>query len=216
MRGDDASKGSLFSYIDLEKRVREDHPLRVIREIANAALRSLSRDFDALYSPFGRESIPPERLLWALLLQAFYSIRSERQLVERIDSDLLFRWFVGLGIEDPVWDATTFTKNRDRLLDGEVAAKFLAAVLAHHQIRGLLSSEHFSVDGTLLEAWASPKSFRPKDCSGDPPEPDRNGWRSFRGEKRKNDTHASTTDPDARLFRKGPGKDARLFFMATR
>lgn len=217
MRGDDANKGSLFSYVDLEQRVRGDHPLRTIREIANAALKLLSRDFAALYSPIGRESIPPERLLRALLLQAFYSIRSERQLVERIDTDLLFRWFVGLGIEDPVWSATTFTKNRDRLLDGEIASKFLAAVLADKKVRGLLSDEHFSVDGTLLEAWASPKSFRPKDGSGDPPGPGarlgRNSERSFRGEKRKNDTHASTTDPDARLFRKGPGKEARLCFM---
>jgi len=213
MRGDDANKGSLFSYIDLEKRVSGDHPLRVIRQIANAALKSLSRDFDALYSPIGRESIPPERLLRALLLQAFYSVRSERQLVERIDYDLLFRWFVGLGIEDPMWDATTFTKNRDRLLDGEVAGKFLAAVLAHDQVKGLLSSEHFSVDGTLLEAWASPKSFRPKDGSGTPPGAGRNGERDFHGERRKNDTHASTTDADARLFRKGPGKEARLCFM---
>ena len=213
MRGDDANKGSLFSYIDLEKRISADHPLRVIREIANAALKSLSRDFDALYSPIGRESIPPERLLRALLLQAFCSIRSERQLVERIDTDLLFRWFVGLGIEDPVWDATTFTKNRDRLLDGAVASKFLAAVLSHDKVKGLLSSEHFSVDGTLLEAWASPKSFRPKDGSDKPPGPGRNGERDFHGEKRKNDTHASTTDPDARLFRKGPGKEARLVFM---
>jgi transposase len=213
MRGDDASKGSLFSYIDLEKRVRADHPLRVIREIANGALRSLSSDFNALYSPIGRESIPPERLLRALLLQAFYSIRSERQLVERIDTDLLFRWFVGLGIEDLVWDATSFTKNRDRLLDGEIASRFLAAVLAHDRVKGLLSHEHFSVDGTLLEAWASPKSFRPKDGSGEPPGPGRNGERNFRREKRKNDTHASTTDPDARLFKKGPGKEARLVFM---
>jgi transposase len=213
MRGDDTSKGSLFSYIDLEKRVSGDHPLRVIREIANAALKALSGDFDALYSPIGRESIPPERLLRALLLQAFYSIRSERQLVERIDYDLLFRWFVGLGIEDPVWDATTFTKNRDRLLDGEVAAKFLAALLSHGKVKGLLSSDHFSVDGTLLEAWASPKSFRPKDGSGTPPGAGRNGARDFHGERRKNDTHASTTDPDARLFRKGPGKEARLCFM---
>jgi len=148
-----------------------------------------------------------------LLLQAFYSVRSERQLVERIDYDLLFRWFVGLGIEDPMWDATTFTKNRDRLLDGEVAGKFLAAVLAHDQVKGLLSSEHFSVDGTLLEAWASPKSFRPKDGSGTPPGAGRNGERDFHGERRKNDTHASTTDADARLFRKGPGKEARLCFM---
>jgi transposase len=137
MRGDDANSGSMFSYIDLEKRVRADHPLRVIRAIANAALRSLSRDFDALYSPIGRESIPPERLMRALLLQAFYALRSERQLVERIDYDLLFRWFVGLGIDDPVWDPTSFTKNRDRLLDGEVAAKFLAAVLSHDKVRGL-------------------------------------------------------------------------------
>ena len=213
MRGEDANRGSLFSYIDLEKRVSVDHPLRVIREIANAALRRLSRDFDALYSPIGRESIPPERLLRGLLLQAFYSIRSERQLVERIDYDLLFRWFVGLGIEDPVWDATTFTKNRDRLLDGEVAAKFLAALLSHDKVKGLLSSDHFSVDGTLLEAWASPKSFRPKDGSGTPPGAGRNGARDFHGERRKNDTHASTTDADARLFRKGPGKEARLCFM---
>jgi transposase len=213
MRGDDANKGSLFSYIDLEKRISADHPLRTIRGIANAALNALSRDFDALYSPLGRESIPPERLLRALLLQAFYSIRSERQLVERIDTDLLFRWFVGLGIEDPVWDATTFTKNRDRLLDGEIASKFLAAVLANERVRGLLSCEHFSVDGTLLEAWASPKSFRPKDGSGDPPGLGRNGERDFHGEKRRNDTHASTTDPDARLFRKGSGKEARLSFM---
>ena len=213
MRGDDANSGRMFSYIDLEKRVSAAHPLRVIREIANAALKSLSRDFDALYSPIGRESIPPERLLRALLLQAFYSIRSERQLVERIDTDLLFRWFVGLGIEDPVWSATTFTKNRDRLLDGAVASKFLAAVLSHDKVKGLLSSEHFSVDGTLLEAWASPKSFRPRDGSGDPSGPGRNGERDFHGERRKNDTHASTTDPDARLFRKGPGKEARLCFM---
>jgi transposase len=213
MRGDDTSKGSWFSYIDLEKRVSADHPLRVIREIANAALKALSRDFDALYSPIGRESIPPERLLRALLLQAFYSIRSERQLVERIDYDLLFRWFVGLGIEDQVWDATTFTKNRDGLLDGEVAAKFLAALLSHDKVKGLLSCDHFSVDGTLLEAWASPKSFRPKDGSGTPPGAGRNGARDFHGERRKNDTHASTTDGDARLFRKGPGKEARLCFM---
>ena len=174
MRGDDAICGRLFSYIDLEKRIRPDHPLRVIRVIANAALKSLSGEFEKLYSPLGRESIPPKRLMRALLLQAFYSIRSERQLVERIDHDLLFRWFVGLGIEDPVWDATTFTKNRDRLLEGDTAAQFLAAVLAQDKVRALLSSEHFSVDGTLLEAWASLKSFRPKDGSGEPPDPGRN------------------------------------------
>jgi transposase len=185
----------------------------VIRTIANAALNTLSGEFQKLYSPLGRESIPPERLMRALLLQAFYSIRSERQLVERIDHDLLFRWFVGLGIEDPVWDATTFTKNRDRLLEGDVAAQFLAAVLAQDKVKALLSSEHFSVDGRLLEAWASLKSFRPKDGSGDPPGPGRNGERDFHGEPRRNGTHVSTTDPDARLFRKGPGKEARLCFM---
>lgn len=160
MRGSDEVAGSLFSYVSLEKRVRADHPLRVIRAVVNATLAGMSVEFDALYPAFGRGSIPPERLLRASLLQAFYSIRSERQLVERIDFDLLFRWFVGLGIDDPVWDATTFTKNRDRLLAGEIAGKFLATVLAQKPVKAPLSSEHFSVDGTLLEAWASPKSFR--------------------------------------------------------
>jgi len=213
MRGSDQGNGSLFSYVDLEQRVRPNHPLRVIREIANASLRALSAEFDALYSPFGRESIPPERLVRALLLQAFYSIRSERQLVERIEYDLLFRWFVGLGIDEVVWDATTFTKNRDRLLDGDVAAKFLSAVLSQTRVKRLLSSEHFSVDGTLIEAWASPKSFKPKDGSGTPPGPGRNGEQDFHGERRTNDTHASSTDPDARLYRKGRGKEAKLSFM---
>jgi transposase len=213
MRGDDAICGSLFSYVDLERRVRPDHPLRVIREIANAALAALSGQFELLYSPLGRNSIPPERLMRALLLQALYSLRSERQLVERIEYDLLFRWFVGLGIDDPVWDATTFTKNRDRLLEGEVAQQFLAAGLAQPKVKRLLSSEHFSVDGTLLEAWASVKSFRPKDGADDPPGPGRNGERDFHGERRRNDTHASTSDADARLARKGAGKEARLCFM---
>jgi transposase len=213
MRGKDEVRGSLFSYVDLEQRIRPDHPLRAIRAIVNAALADMSAEFDALYPPTGRDSIPPERLLRALLLQAFYSIRSERQLVERIDFDLLFRWFVGLGVDDPVWDATTFTKNRDRLLAGEVAARFLAIVLAQPRVRTLLSTEHFSVDGTLLEAWASTKSFRPKDGSGPSPDAGRNGEQDFRGQKRSNDTHASTTDPDARLFRKGPGKEAKLCFM---
>jgi transposase len=213
MRGDDAICGKLFSYIELEERLRADHPVRVIRAIANAALKSLSGEFQKLYSPLGRESIPPERLMRALLLQAFYSIRSERLLVERIDHDLLFRWFVGLGIEDPVWDATTFTKNRDRLFEADIAAQFLAAVLSQEKVKALLSSEHFSVDGTLLEAWASLKSFQPKDGSGEPPGPGRNGERDFHGEPRRNDTHLSTTDPEARLFRKGLGKEARLCFM---
>jgi transposase len=213
MRGSDGVAGSLFSYVDLEKRVRADHPLRVIRGIVNATLSDLSGEFDELYSPFGRESIPPERLLRALLLQAFYSIRSERQLVERIEFDLLFRWFVGLGVDDPVWDATTFTKNRDRLLAGDVAMKFLAAVLAQPKVKALLSTEHFSVDGTLLEAWASMKSFRPKDGSGPPPDAGRNGEQDFHGQRRSNETHASTTDPDARLYRKGRGKESKLSFM---
>ena len=213
MRGSDAVSGKLFSYVGLEKRVPADHPLRVIREIVNATLVAMSAEFDALYSPFGRESIPPERLLRALLLQAFYTIRSERQLVERIDFDLLFRWFVGLGMDDPVWDATTFTKNRDRLLAGEIATRFLAVVLAQPKVKALLSEEHFSVDGTLLEAWASTESFRPKDGSGLPPDPGRNGEQDFHGQKRSNETHASTTDPDARLYRKGQGKEAKLCFM---
>jgi transposase len=213
MRGSDAVAGSLFSYVDLEKRVRADHPLRVIRGIVNATLVELSGAFDALYSPFGRESIPPERLLRALLLQAFYSIRSERQLVERIEFDLLFRWFVGLGVDDPVWDATSFTKNRDRLLEGDVALKFLSTMLAQPKVKALLSTEHFSVDGTLLEAWASTKSFQPKDGSGPTPDGGRNGEQDFHGQKRSNDTHASTTDPDARLYRKGRGKEAKLSFM---
>ena len=213
MRGNDAVSGKLFSYVNLEKRVPADHPLRVIRDIVNATLSAMSAEFDALYSPFGRESIPPERLLRALLLQAFYTIRSERQLVERIDFDLLFRWFVGLGMDDPVWDATTFTKNRDRLLAGEIATRFLAVVLAQPKVKALLSDEHFSVDGTLLEAWASTKSFRPKDGSAPPPDPGRNGEQDFHGQKRSNETHASTTDPDARLYRKGQGKEAKLCFM---
>ena len=213
MRGKDEVRGSLFSYVDLEQRVRPDHPLRTIRTVVNSALGAMSAEFDVLYPPTGRDSIPPERLLRALLLQAFYSIRSERQLVERIDFDLLFRWFVGPGVDDPVWDATTFTKNRDRLLAGEVASRFLATVLAQPKVRVLLSTEHFSVDGTLLEAWASTKSFRPKDGSGPPPDAGRNGEQDFRGQNRSNDTHASTTDPDARLYRKGPGKEAKLCFM---
>jgi len=206
MRGSDLVSGSLFSYVDVEKRVRADHPLRLIRGIVNATLVGMSAEFDALSSPFGRESIPPERLLRALLLQAFYTIRSERQLVERIEFDLLFRWFVGLGVDDPVWDATTFTKNRDRLLAGEVATSFLAALLAQPKVKALLSTEHFSVDGTLLEAWASTKSFRPKDGSGPPPDRGRNGEQDFHGQKRTKTrtsrppipTHGSTARGAAR------------------
>ncbi len=215
MRGSDQKSGSLFSYVDLEARVRKDHPLRAIRTIVNAALETLSPDFQALCSVTGRPSIPPERLLRALLLQAFYGLRSERQILERLEFDLLFRWFVGLGIDDPAWDQTTFSKNRDRLLDGDIAAKLLAAVLADPKVKRLLSSEHFSVDGTLIEAWASMKSFRPKDGSGEPPAEGggRNAERDFHGETRTNDSHESASDPDARLFRKGDGKEAKLCFM---
>ncbi len=163
MRGSDQRSGELFSYVDLEKRVRPDHPLRAIRALTDSALAALSRDFAVLYSGLGRPSIAPEMLLRAMLLQAFYSVRSERQLMERLEFDLLFRWFVGLGIDDPVWDHSVFSKNRDRLLDGEIAAKLLTAVLAQPRVKRLLSSEHFSVDGTLIEAWASMKSFRPKE-----------------------------------------------------
>jgi len=216
MRGEDQRSEGIFSYVRLEQRVPADHPLRAIRDLVDAALKELSRDFGRLYARDGRPSIAPERLLRALLLQAFYTVRSERQLMEQLDYNLLFRWFVGLSIDDPVWDATVFCKNRDRLLDGDIAAKFFAAVLNLPQVRKLLSSEHFSVDGTLIEAWASMKSFVPKDGGDAPPSGNgggRNAERDFRGEKRKNDTHCSTTDPDARLFRKGAGKEAKLCHM---
>jgi transposase len=212
MRGSDKRPGELFSYVDLEQRVRSDHPLRAIRALTDTALEALSGDFAALYSGLGRPSIAPEMLLRAMLLQAFYSVRSERQLMERLEFDMLFRWFVGLGMDDLVWDHSTFSKNRDRLLEGEIAARFLAAVLAQPRIKRLLSSEHFSVDGTLIEAWASMKSFKPKQ----PPaggSGGRNAPADFRGEKRSNQTHGSTTDPDARLYRKGPGMEAKLCFI---
>jgi transposase len=215
MRGSDQRSGELFSYVDLEQRVRRDHPLRAIRELANAALCDLSGDFAALYSGTGRPSIAPEMLLRAMLLQAFYSVRSERQLMERLEYDLLFRWFVGLGVDDPVWDHSSFSKNRDRLLDGELAARFLSAVLAQPRVKRLLSSEHFSVDGTLIEAWASLKSFKPKDPGEDADAEGggRNAPADFKGEKRSNATHRSTTDPDAMLYRKGPGMEAKLCFI---
>src|SRR5271167_3055970 len=223
MRGSDKRSGELFSYVNLEDRVRRDHPLRAIREMANAALADLSGEFAALYSGTGRPSIAPEMLLRAMLLQAFYSVRSECQLMERLEFDLLFRWFVGLGVDDPAWDHSTFSKNRDRLLDGEIAAKFLAAVLAQPKVKRLLSTDHFSVDGTLIEAWASMKSFKPKATDGDdppaPPPPSqpssggRNAEVDFKGQKRSNETHQSTTDPEARLYRKGPGMEARLCFI---
>jgi len=181
----------------------------------NETLAALVSDFSALYSPIGRPSIPPEKLLRAMLLQAFYSIRSERQLMERLEFDLLFRWFVGLGIDDAAWDHSVFSKNRDRLLEGDIAAKFLSAVLAQPRVKRLLSTDHFSVDGTLIEAWASMKSFKPTDGPNEPPADGggRNQETDFHGQRRSNETHASTTDPEARLYRKGPGKEAKLCFM---
>ena len=214
MRGADDRTGELFSYVDLEARVRADHPLRAVRTVVNEALIGLEREFAPLYAPLGRPSIAPEKLLRAMLLQAFYSIRSERLLMERLQYDLLFRWFVGIGIDAAAWDHSVFSKNRDRLLEGDIAAKFLAAVLAQPRVKKLLSTEHFSVDGTLIEAWASMKSFKPKDGSDEPPAGGgRNAEADFHGKKRCNATHASTTDPDARLYRKGKGKEAKLCFI---
>jgi transposase len=244
MRGTDEVTGSLFSYVDLEERVPAHHPLRKVRRIVNDALASLDAEFDRLYSAEGRPSIAPERLLRASLLQILFSVRSERQLMEQMQYNLLFRWFVGLGIDDPVWVPTVFTKNRDRLLTTDMSRKFLAAILAHREVAPLLSDEHFSVDGTLVKAWASMKSFQPKDEGmppdedsgpGDPPadraadasdQPraetapmtrparrDRNAEVDFRGERRSNATHASTTDPEARLYKKSPGAGAILCFM---
>jgi transposase len=202
----------MFSYVSLEERVPADHPLRAIRRITDRALERLSPRFGALYVHFGRPSIPPERLLRALLLQALYTIRSERQLMEQLDYNLLFRWFVGLGMDDAVWAPTTFTKNRDRLLDGDIAAAFFEAVLIHAESKRLLSDEHFTVDGTLLEAWASHKSFRPRD--EEPPSPGGgNPTVNFHGQRRTNDTHQSTTDPDARLYKKARGREARLGYL---
>jgi transposase len=186
----------LFSHVDIEPRIARDHPLRLIRDLVNDALGRLDAAFGELYAHEGRPSIPPERLLRASLLQLLYSIRSERQLMERLDFDLLFRWFAGLGIDDPVCDASVFSKYRERLFNTEIAQGFLAALLAAPEVRRLLSRDHFTVDGTLLKAWASMKSFRPKDGGGRPPDGGRNGERD---EKRSNKTHASITDPDARL-----------------
>lgn len=245
MRGSDVRNGVLFSYVDLEDRVPATRPLRKILQIVTAALLALDAEFGKLYAADGRPSIAPERLLRAILIQILFSIRSERQLMEQLQYNLLFRWFVGLGIDDPVWVATVFTKNRDRLLNTDIARKFLAAILAHKDVAPLLSDEHFSVDGTLIEAWASLKSFQPNTQAGgaEPPADGgvsrggqaaageaqslsaapveaqaaapagRNAEVNFHGAKRSNKTHASVTDPDARLFRKGEGKEARLCYM---
>jgi len=213
MRGDDRQQGDMYSYISPEARVPHDHPLRAIRGLVDEVLRELSSRFAGLYARVGRPSIPPEQLLRAQLLQILYTIRSERQLMEQLDYNLLFRWFVGLNLDDPVWDPTVCTKNRQRLLEGEVATAFLERVVALAQQRGLLSGEHFTVDGTLIEAWASLKSFKRKD--GKPPAPDDPGNPTvdFHGERRSHVTHTSTTDPDARLVRKGVGQEAKLGYQ---
>jgi transposase len=216
MRGTDGRSGELFSYVDLEKRVPGKHPLRLVRKVVNDVLAALDGEFAKAYAQGGRPSIPPERLLRALLLQAFYTIRSERQLIEQLDYNLLYRWFVGLGVDDPVWVPTVFTKNRDRLLEADVARKFLAELIDHEELRGLLSDEHFSVDGTQIAAWASMKSYKAKDGSSDPPAPGRNGERDFHGEKRSNASHVSATDPEAQLYKKGPGKGSQAQLHRTR
>jgi len=212
MRGDDPRQGAAWSYLSPEARVPKDHPLRPIRTMVERALVELDPVFRKMYSPIGRPSIPPEQLLRALVLQLLYSVRSERLLMEQLDADMRFRWFVGLNADDPVWDVTVFTKNRERLLKGDVAARFFTAVLRQARAAGLLSDEHFSVDGTLIEAWASQASFKPKDApKGEGPTP--GGVADFKGQRRSNDTHESTTDPDARLYRKGNAQEARLCYQ---
>ncbi len=216
MRGADQQQNHIFSYLSPEMRVRKDHPLRVIRAMVDEVLAQLSRRFDTMYASVGRPSIPPEKLLRAQLLQMLYSIRSERLLMEEMDYNLLFRWFVGLNADDEVWDATTFTKNRDRLLAAEVAKEFLAQVVAQARAKGLTSDEHFTVDGTLLEAWASAKSFQPKQEKSGPPSDDPgNPTVNFRGERRSNETHESKTDPEALLARKSGGKESKLSYSGN-
>lgn len=205
MRGDDQPPDAMFSYVSPEQRVPRDHPLRPVRQLVDEILREMSREFDKLYASVGRPSIPPERLLRAQLLQIFYSIRSERLLMEQLDYNILFRWFVGLAMDEPIWDATVFTKNRDRLLNQDLARSFLRRVV--ERAERFMSDEHFTVDGTLIEAWASHKSFQRKDGP-----PDGEG-RDFHGEARKNDTHASKTDPDAKLYRRSNGREARLAYL---
>jgi transposase len=214
MRGDAIEPDMMFSYISAAQRVPKDHPLRAIRTMVDAVLVELSPSFEKLYSHTGRPSIPPERLLRALLVQVLYSIRSERMLMEQLDYNLLFRWFVGLTMDDQVWNPTVFTKNRDRLLRGEIAQLFFDQVLAQARDRDLTSDEHFTVDGTLVEAWAGLKSFKKKDGSDqEPPDDPGNATVNFHGQKRKNDTHQSTTDPESRLYTKGSGQEAKLNFM---
>jgi len=216
MRGIDHQQGHVFSYLSPEERVRKDHPLRAVRAMTDEILREMSSVFDSMYARGGRPSIAPEKLLRAQLLQMLYSVRSERLLMEEIDYSVLFRWFVGLNLDEEVWDATTFTKNRDRLLEADVAKEFLGRVVERARSAGLTSDEHFTVDGTLLEAWASLKSFQPKDSNKNPPPDDPgNPTVNFHGERRSNETHASRSDPDARLARKGPGKEAKLSYSGN-
>jgi transposase len=217
MRGADGQQIQMFSYLSPEQRVRKDHPLRAVRGMVDEVLRALSPQFNRMYAREGRASIAPEKLLRALVVQMLYSIRSERLLVEDIDYNILFRWFIGLNLDEEVWDATTFTKNRERLLEADVAKQFLAAVVEMARAKGFVSDEHFSVDGTLLEAWASDKSFQPKDGGGQAPPPDDPGnpTVNFRGQRRSNETHASTTDPEAKLARKGEGKESKLSYSGN-
>ena len=212
MRGQDHQQSDIFSYLSPEQRVRQDHPLRAIRAMADLALSSMTERFDTMYAKTGRPSIPPEKLLRAQLIQMLYSVRSERLLMEEIDYSMLYRWFVGMNLDEPVWDVTVFTKNRDRLLDGDVAREFLSEVVRQAQEKDLTSDEHFTVDGTLIEAWASLKSFQRKDENNEPPDDPGNPTVNFHGEKRSNETHESTTDPDALLARKGSGKEAKLSY----
>jgi transposase len=215
MRGEDIQQNAMFSYLSPEQRVPQDHPLRKVRPLVDQVLRKLSRRFTAMYARVGRPSIPPEKLLRALLLQVLYTVRSERMLMEQLDYNLLFRWFVGLNMDDPVWDATVYSKNRERLLASDVAQAFFQEVLKIAKEQDLVSDEHFTVDGTLIEAWASQKSFKKKDAEGVPVPPDDGGNPTvdFHGEKRSNETHESTTDPDARLYKKSKGSEAKLAFL---
>ena len=213
MRGDDLQQQAMFSYISPEARVPKDHPLRPIQIMVDNALFDLAPLFEKMYSHTGRPSIPPEQILRALLLQVFYSIRSERMLVEQLEYNLLFRWFVGLSMDDEVWNHSVFSKNRDRLIKHDVATQFFDTIRRQAERADLLSNEHFTVDGTLIEAWASMKSFRPKDDQDPPTSGGRNSEVDFKGQQRKNDTHQSTTDPEARLLKKGKGKEAKLCFM---
>jgi transposase len=212
MRGIDYQQGDMFSYLSPEQRVRKDHPLRAVRAMTDEILERMSPLFDAMYAEGGRPSIPPEKLLRAQFLQMLYSVRSERLLMEEIDYSILYRWFVGLNLDEQVWDATSFTKNRDRLLEAAVAKEFLAQVVERARAAGLISDEHFTVDGTLLEAWASLKSFQAKDKQDAPPDDPGNPTVDFHGQERSNETHESKTDPDALLARKGKGKEAKLSY----